>query len=146
MKKSVFIFIIGIFLSSCSVEPQEILFGEDACEFCKMTIVDRQHATELVSSKGKAFKFDAIECMMNYLDRNVIDSEKMAYILVMDYDQPGDLIDAKEAAYIYSENIASPMGAFLSAVSSEEVANQIVELKGGEVFDWTILKDRYKVK
>ncbi len=146
MKNSVFVFFVGIFLSACSVEPQEILFGQDACDFCKMTIVDSQHATELVSPKGKAYKFDAIECMMNYLNRNVIESEKMAFILVMNYDQPGELIDAKEAFYIYSENIASPMGAFLSAVDSEKVANQIVELKSGEVFDWMLLKDRYKVK
>jgi len=146
MKNSVFVFFIGIFLSACSVEPQEIQYGEDACDFCKMNIVDRQHATELVSSKGKAYKFDAIECMMNYLNRNVIESENMAFILVMDYNQPGVLIDAKEAFYIYSENISSPMGAFLSAVDSEEVANQIVEEKSGEVFGWKLLKERYKVR
>ena len=29
-----------------------------------MTIVDRQHAAEAVTSKGKVFKFDAIECMV----------------------------------------------------------------------------------
>lgn len=145
MKNSLFVLVISMLLISCSVEPQEVLFGEDACDFCKMTIVDSQHAAEIVTSKGKAFKFDAVECMMNYFNRNAIESETMAYILVMDYNHPGDLIDAKTASFIISENIPSPMGAFLSAVSNKEIAKQIIELKSGEIYDWTLLKNRYKV-
>lgn len=135
-----------LFLSACSIEPAPINYGQDACDFCKMNIVDRQHAAEIVTAKGKSYKFDAVECMMNYLNRNDLASEEISYLLVCNYNQPGELIDAKDATYIISEAIPSPMGAFLSALDNPDSADQIVEVKGGEVFLWNELKRRYKVK
>ena len=111
-----------------------------------MNIVDSQHAAELVSKKGKAFKFDAIECMMNYLNRNDLPVSNMEFLLITDYSQPGILIDAVKATYIKSEAVPSPMGGFLSGFEKPEHAKEIVEAKGGEVFDWENLKERYKVK
>ena len=55
-----------IFISACTVEPQPIQYGRDNCAFCKMTIVDGRYGSELVSSKGKVFKFDAVECLINF--------------------------------------------------------------------------------
>ncbi len=52
------------FVVGCSVEESPINYGKDACNFCKMNIVDKQHAAEIVTSKGKPFKYDAIECMV----------------------------------------------------------------------------------
>lgn len=131
---------------SCSVEPQPINYGTDACEFCKMTIVENRWAAEIVTEKGKAYKYDAIECMMNYMNRNDISSDGLALLLVDDYSKPGDLIDATKATYIKSEAIPSPMGAFLSAFNNADAAKKTVAEKGGEVFDFTELKSRYEVK
>jgi len=131
---------------SCSVEPQPINYGSDACEFCKMTIVENRWAAEIVTDKGKAYKYDAIECMMNYMNRNDINSGEMALLLVDDYSNPGVLIDARKATYIKSEAIPSPMGAFLSAFSSAGDAKITVDEKGGDVFDFNELKSRYEVK
>jgi copper chaperone NosL len=131
---------------SCSVEPQPINYGSDACEFCKMTIVENRWAAEIVTKKGKAYKYDAIECMMNYMNRNDISTESLALLLVDDYTQPGNLIDAIQATYIKSEAIPSPMGAFLSAFSKKDDAEETVADKGGEVFDFEVLKTRYQVK
>ena len=57
--------ILFLSLAACTVAPVPINFGSDGCHFCKMTIVDKQHAAELVTSKGKAYKYDAIECMID---------------------------------------------------------------------------------
>ena len=134
-----------IFFTGCSVEPQEIHFGEDACVFCKMNIVDDQHAAELVSSKGKAYKFDAIECMLNYMNRQAIEHESMAYILVNDFNQPGMLIDAQEATYIKSKAIPSPMGGYLSALSVQGDAADLKAAKGGVLLTWEELCKNYEV-
>ena len=131
---------------SCSVEPQPINYGSDACEFCKMTIVENRWAAEIVTNKGKVYKYDAIECMMNYMNRNDIVSNDLALLLVDDYSQPGVLIDATKATYIKTEAIPSPMGAFLSAFEKAEDAEATVADKGGEVFDFQELKSRYEVK
>lgn len=146
MKYFTYLFFLLTLLNACTAEPQPIEYGKDACSFCKMNIVDAQHAAEMVTKKGKAFKFDAIECMMNHLNRNDISVSSMEFLLVNDYDQPGVLIDAITANYIRSEGVPSPMGGFLSAFESAESAAQIIDLKGGEAFNWDVLKERYKVK
>ena len=145
MRILAYFLLLAISLCACTIEPVSITYGNDACDFCKMNIVDKQHAAEIITSKGKAFKFDALECMMNYMNRNEIHSEDLSFILVCDYHQPGEFIDAKKATYIFSENIPSPMGAFLSAVGTKETAEALIELKGGEIEDWNSLKKRYKV-
>ena len=126
-------------LSSCEIKPQEIAYGQDACEFCRMTIVDRQHSAELVTVKGKAFKYDAIECMMNHLDE--WDHPEVKYHLVADYSNPGVLIDAKNAHYVITEAIPSPMGRFLSAFESESARDEVVSQHGGQSYDWESLSN-----
>ena len=69
MKISLKITLSGILLSffmvSCKIEPQPIEYGKDQCNFCVMNIVDQNHSAQYVTKKGKQFKFDAIECMVN---------------------------------------------------------------------------------
>ena len=133
-----------VFLSSCSVEPVPIEYGKDACHFCKMNIVDSQHAAEIVTKKGKAFKYDAIECMMN--NRFDWAEEDIALYLMTDYGTPGKLVDATKGIYLISENLPSPMGGNLTGFGSEAYANEIKREKGGELLSWDVLKDRYQKK
>ncbi len=123
-----------IIFTACEVKPQKIDYGKDACHFCRMNIVDQQHAAQIVTKKGKAFKFDATECLINYLAE--IDTTEIELFLVADYNNPGNLIDAKKASYIISKNIPSPMGAFLSAVKTKDDAAKLQKHKDGEVFTW----------
>jgi len=144
--KYVLIAFSGLLFWTCSVEPQPINYGSDACDFCKMTIVENRWASEIVTAKGRAYKYDAIECMMNYMNRKDISADELALLLVDDYSQPGVLIDAYSATYIISDSIPSPMGAFLSAFSKKEDAELTVANKGGIAFDFDELKIKYKVK
>ncbi len=129
-------------LSSCNIGPAPINYGSDGCHFCSMTIVDTQHAAQFVTDKGKVFKFDATECMMNYLKE--IDQSTVAIFLVNDYNAPGELINAKEATYLISKNIPSPMGEFLTAFKSKEVAERVHVENGGVLLTWVELQDRFK--
>jgi len=129
-------------LWGCTASPKPITYGQDACQSCLMTIVDERHAAELVSTKGKVFKFDAIECMVRNMEEETHRSYALA--LVCDYDNPGVFIDASAASYIISPAIPSPMGAFLSAVSSEERAAAIIREKGGQVYTWQTLPGALK--
>lgn len=125
-------------VSACSPAPQPIDFGADVCSHCKMTIVDKQHAAELVTGKGKVFKFDAIECMLDYLQAN--EDTEFAFYLVRDFNQPEDWQDARTSHYLISQAVPSPMGAYLSAFKDENGALELRNEKGGEVFDWQSLK------
>ncbi len=126
----------------CSISPKPIEYGSDGCHFCSMTIVDRQHAAQIVTEKGKPFKFDASECMMNHLKE--VDDSTVALFLVNDYNHPGELIDATQATYLISENIPSPMGEFLTAFASSEDAQEAQKVNGGELLSWDELLSRFR--
>lgn len=144
MKQYFFLSIISLLLASCNVSPQPINYGSDACHFCDMTIVDKQHASQLVTSKGKTFKYDAIECMVHSVQDEFKDTE-MAYYLVADFQAPGELIDASKATYLVSEQLQSPMGENLSAFSNEDAGKKAQEKFTGQIYSWQQIQDRLKI-
>lgn len=136
--KYYFIFLIVILFISCDAQPDPIDYGHDDCSYCKMTIVDKAHSAQLVTNKGKQYKYDAIECMVrNILAVPELSSKSKMY--VANYKSPGIIIDAKKASYIISPKIKSPMGANLSAVSDVKEANILLKINGGEIYTWKTL-------
>ena len=123
-----------LMLVSCNVSPQAIDYGSDGCHFCKMTIVDKVHAAEIVTKKGKVYKFDATECMINFM--NDFDASEIELYLSNNYTEPEQLIDAKRATFLISKNIPSPMGAYLSAFKSKADAQKMQSEKGGNLYSW----------
>lgn len=121
----------------CNVSPQAINYGSDGCHFCKMTIVDKVHAAEIVTKKGKVYKFDASECMVHFMKE--FDNAEIKLYLSNNYTEPEALIDATKATFLISKNIPSPMGAFLSAFKTEEDAQKIQSEKGGTLYNWNEL-------
>ncbi len=136
--------LVIIILLGCEVKPAPIEFGKEECSFCKMTIVDRQHAAQLVTKKGKQFKFDAIECMLNELNQKQNSQENQIY-LVSDYGK-GTMTSAEDATFLISQAIKSPMGAFLSAFSSKTEAVWAKDQNGGEIYSWEEIKKKYEIE
>jgi copper chaperone NosL len=143
MKTFIFLVIIAGFLTSCNVSPQQIEYGTDACHYCNMTIVDRQHASQVVTTKGKAYKYDAIECMVHSLKDELKDTE-IALYLTVDFNQPGQLMDATMASYLVSDQISSPMGENLSAFENEKSAQKAQEKFTGQLFSWEEIQNHLK--
>ena len=104
-----------------------------------MTIVSPQFASEVVTQKSKAFKYDAIECMLQ-----APQEDKIALYLVCDYLHEGSLIDATKATYLVSKEIQSPMGAHLAAFASREEAQKIQAEKGGDLYDWQGIQAKFQ--
>ena len=146
MNKILFVItaVLLMICTACSIRPQPIAYGSDACHYCSMTIVDRQHAAQIVTKKGKAFKFDASECMLNHLKE--VDNDEIALFLVNDYGDPGVLTDATKATYLISKGIPSPMGEFLSAFSKNEEAEKVKYEHDGELFTWPGIQNHFVKK
>lgn len=104
-----------------------------------MTIVSPQFASEVVTQKSKAFKYDAVECMLQ-----APQEDQVALHLVCDYLKEGNLIDATKATYLISPEIESPMGAHLAAFASREDAQKIQGEKGGELYDWQGIQAKFQ--
>lgn len=139
MKKLLFLLPLAWLAAACSPVPQPVEYGSDLCAHCQMTIVDKPFAAELVTKKGKVFKFDAVECMVNYLAEK--DEADFALFLVQDYEQPGEWQDAGQSFYLISEALPSPMGGHLSAYRDEAGAKKMQAEKGGVVYGWEQLKN-----
>lgn len=131
-----------IILSACNSKPVPIEYGVDACHFCRMTIVDKVHAAEVVTKKGKVYKFDATECMINFMDE--FDTSTIKLYLSNNYTEPEVLIDATQATFLISKNVPSPMGGFLSAFKNREDAVKVQEKKDGKLYTWEELLNHYQ--
>ena len=133
-----FSFVVSLLvLTSCNIGPKAIVYGNDGCYFCKMTIVDKVHAAEIVTNKGKVYKFDASECMIHFMKE--FDNAEIKLSLSNNYTEPEALIDATKATFLISKNIPSPMGAFLSAFKTENEAQKFQTEKGGTLYSWNQL-------
>lgn len=140
--KKIIIYIISIVLFiSCKVEPKEINLGQDACFYCKMTIVDKPFASEIVNSKGKVYMYDAIECMIKNLEDENLDAK---IYLVYDFENPNQFINVSESYFVISNKIKSPMGENLAAFNSKSSAEKFIENNGGKLYNWTKIKDHFK--
>lgn len=115
---------LAVILSGCTVKPEPIVFGTDMCHTCKMTIMDRKFGGEVVTTKGKIYKFDDLNCMINFLNSGYLEEREVAYLLVLDYSQPGKLIDATQAFYLKSNEIRTPMASRMAAFESDKVMEE----------------------
>lgn len=141
---SIFLLVLPLLLLlySCSIEQSPLNYGQDICSYCKMTIVDKTHGAEMVTNKGKVFKYDAIECMI--LDLREKNEETVSMVLVNTIDSPATLNDARVATFLVSEGIPSPMGANLSGFTQKERAEEVLKEKGGAMFSWEKICEKIK--
>lgn len=123
-----------VLLVSCSKQPQAINYGKDACHYCQMTIVDKIHGAEIVTDKGKIFKFDAAECLINF--KNELTESSDYQFLTNYFEEPSRFIQMNEANYLISEKLPSPMGASLTAFKTENALKKLQREKGGEAYNW----------
>lgn len=128
-----------VFLSSCITNPEPISIGKDQCAHCKMAIMDSKYAAEIITGKGKVVKFDDIVCMNNYLYSNKRLFNESTQFLVSDYNLPAQLIKAESADYYQSENIQTPMGGHIIAVSKNSTLPSIISNEPVKKLTWSEL-------
>ena len=127
--KGVFLTLIGLlFFAGCgSRDPQPIQFGTDQCSYCRMTISNPKFGAELITEKGRIHKFDALECMVHYLDDQ---GNEKPTLYCVPFDKPGTLGELNKMVFVISPKIKSPMGANLASFSSAKyIPEEFAELQ-----------------
>ena len=145
LKYLIYPILVVMLFASCTVKPAKINYGDDHCHYCDMTIVSKSFVSEYVTKKGKSFKFDAIECMTHEINQKY-NSNNLAYILVANFNNPGELIDARKATYLVSPAIKSPMRANLSAYNSKEQGLAAQKKYGGKLYNWSQVRKKLGTK
>lgn len=123
-------------LSSCSTQPQAIRIGLDNCDFCKMTITDNRFGAELVTKKGKVFKFDDGHCAVGFLHSQKVAPKDIAGIYFTDFSTPDKLINVTEVHFLQSPALKSPMGGNIAAFSNADSLQKIFEKLNGNKITW----------
>jgi len=130
------LFIILFLLNSCGGKPEPINYGHDECEYCRMLITDNKYGAELITEKGKVYKYDSIECLINYaLVENIIGDNDVT-MLVSDFSNPGHFTDARTAFYLYNNQFRSPMGLNVLAVAEKNKLTDFETENDGSRLSW----------
>jgi copper chaperone NosL len=129
--------LFSLFLNSCSTDSEPINYGKDNCHFCKMTISDKKFGFEIITQKGKVYKFDDMNCLVNFRKMAEASDEKSAKILAVDYAEGnGNFIDATKATYLRSPDVRTPMASGFVAFSSKEKQQSCCAALTGDVMNW----------
>ena len=128
-------FVVVLFFSSCQPSgPEPININKDLCSFCKMTISEAHYAAELITQKGRIYKFDDIQCMTAYMKENAETSFGSFY--VCNFPENNELIPAETAYYIIGGELRSPMAGNIAAFKTKEEAEKYKTINSAESTNW----------
>ena len=128
-----------VFLSACSTAPEKFNYGKDNCAECSMTIMEPKFGAEIVTKKGKIFKFDDVHCIANFIKSGKVRQQDLQRTLFIDYDNSNNFLDAEAVSFVVSPQLKSPMNSNAAAFSSKAKADEVSEKTGGQVVSWTEL-------
>ena len=128
-----------IFFCSCNTGPQPIKIGVDACSFCKMTISDNRFGGEIITKKGKTYKFDDIHCLIAFKKSNALNGEDIGHIYFVKFDGTHNLIEAAKAYLFKSNELHTPMAGNLAAFENEQSLNNTAQKFKGTASNWNDL-------
>ncbi|HQV05864.1 MAG: nitrous oxide reductase accessory protein NosL [Chitinophagaceae bacterium] len=134
-------FITSFFLVACTAQPKPFVLGQDNCDFCKMSIADLKFGGEIITHKAKVYKFDDLHCMVAFLNSGKLDEKEIKRTLTINFQQPNNFIDVKNAWFLQSKAIHSPMGSHTAGYASKKVATEQAGKTEGVIFNW---KDLYQ--
>jgi copper chaperone NosL len=143
MKAPIYFF-FALSLASCTVEPEPLQYGSEPCHTCKMTLMDKKFGAELVTAKGKVYKFDDINCMLAFYNSGEVEPREFAYRLVVDFARPGTLVNAADAFYLKSSAIKTPMASQVAAFANKDQLDARNKQLHGIYLVWGELVTQFK--
>lgn len=118
---------IAFSLSSCHAGPEAIVAGVDNCYFCKMGISDVRYAAEIVTKKGKVYKFDDVHCLLSFTKAKMVEASAIKDIYLSDFTGNHPLINAAESFLLQSGEIRGPMNGNLIAAKNKDSLKQLAQ-------------------
>ncbi|GAO42685.1 nitrous oxide reductase accessory protein NosL [Flavihumibacter petaseus] len=137
---AVVLLFLVVFLGACTPKPEKIAYGKDSCSECKMTIVDPKFGAEIITKKGKVYKFDDTHCIAAFLEQRRIELGDIHQTLFVLYDQPGEFVSVKSVEFVVSTELKSPMGGNAAAFAGTDAAKKKSgEIEGSKTTNWATL-------
>lgn len=140
---AIYSLLILLFLS-CNTKPEPFVAGSDICCFCKMGISDTRFGGELITKKGKIYKFDDLHCMSAFMRTGIVAQEDIAQLLTVNFDKPNTFLNVHTAGFISSAELKSPMGSNAAGFETKDEATAFSKDKQTEVLDWQAVLKKLK--
>jgi copper chaperone NosL len=123
-------------MSSCNTGPEPIAYGKDACYSCKMTISDSRFGAELLTKKGRVYKFDDSRCLTGFVASNEVPKDNIQELYLASFNAPPELIPVQQALLLKSEKLNSPMRGNVAAFKTRELLDEVQKEMQGEIVQW----------
>lgn len=126
---------VALLLYGCSkdrkIKPADIKYGQDICTACSMIISEVPYSAQYILTEGNVKKFDDIGCMIDYIKHTNNELNNISAVFVRDYNS-NKWIDAKEAYFLRSTLIITPMGHGIIAYSNYKNLKKEQSKSGGK--------------
>jgi len=130
------VLVSSLLFFSCNPGPEPIKVGIDNCAFCKMTISDAKFASELITQKGRIYKFDDLHCLLQFARSPETGAAGIKAYYIADFNDPNPLLPADQAFFLQSDQLKGPMGGNIAAFANEEGLRSAEELFPGKPVSW----------
>lgn len=127
---------VTITFTSCSVKPEPIQLGKDNCYFCKMTASDPRFGAEIITNKGKIYKFDDVHCLLAFLKDGAVPSKEIKDVYFVKFEGDHGFVKSGEASLLKSDNLHSPMNGNVAAFANADSMRETMSLLKGTRVTW----------
>ena len=129
-----------VLVHGCKPKPEKIVYGTDNCAECKMTIMDPKFGGEILTKKGKVYKFDDMHCIALFLERRGVSLSSIHKTLFTNYNNSEEFIEVEKAEFVVSSLFKSPMQGNAAAFKDKtEAEKKSKELEGSRITNWATL-------
>ncbi len=130
------VILLLLFFSSCNSSTTPIALGKDNCSFCKMPISDARFGGELVTGKGKVYKFDDAHCLLSFLQSAELKDEKKTSVYFVNFSGSHSFIPAAKALFLKSDTLRSPMNGNVAAFDNADSLQAALQKFPGAILHW----------
>lgn len=131
--------VITIAFFSCTQTKESIIIGKDNCAFCKMTFTDARFGGEILTTKGKVYKFDDIHCLLSFIKAGTVSKNDTKDIYVVDFLGKHELMPVLNSFLLASEVLHTPMNGNIAAFANIDSLKACLKDCNGTQVDWTNL-------
>lgn len=125
--------------SSCETNPQPFQYGKDICDDCRMTIMEPHFGAQLITRKGKVYKFDDLHCLVNFHNKGTVKKEDINKIVSVDYNNEKAFLDVNSAWFVKSAALKSPMNSNTASFDNQNTATAKSNEVNGQLLKWNDL-------
>ncbi len=127
-------------LASCNTKPEAIVVGKDVCSYCKMPVSDNRFGAEVITQKGKIYKFDDAHCVLSFLRDAKFQNEKNYAVYFVDFSGNHSLMPVSKSLFLKSEALRSPMNGKVAAFNNSDSLQMAFDKYAGSKLTWSELE------